>query len=125
MKTDSKKLVADTNIILYVLDGNDGITAMLRGHEVFISVISELEILRFASNDPNDFALLKENLRELKIIEINEQIKQTVYHISALRKIKLSDCIIAATAAYLDLPLITADKRLENLPLVNTILVNL
>lgn len=124
MKTDNKKLLADTNIILYLFDGNKEVLQLMDGYEIFISVITELEILRFPSLTEKEFQLLSENLQELKIVDINVQIKELVYEISRQKKIKLTDCIIAATASYLNIPLVTADKTLENIPSVNTILVN-
>ncbi len=124
MKTDNQKLLADTNIILYLFDGNKEALQLMDGYEIFISVITELEILRFSSLTEKEFQLLSENLQELKIVDINEQIKELVYEISRKRKIKLTDCIIAATASYLNIPLVTADKTLDNIPSVNTILVN-
>jgi predicted nucleic acid-binding protein len=124
MKTDNQKLLADTNIILYLFNGNKEVLQLMDGYEIFISVITELELLRFSSLTEKEFHLLSENLQELKIVDINEQIKELVYEISRKRKIKLTDCIIAATAPYLNIPLVTADKTLDNLPSVNTILVN-
>ncbi len=124
MKTDNQKLLADTNIILYLFNGNKEVLQLMDGYEIFISVITELELLRFSSLTEKEFHLLSENLQELKIVDINEQIKELVYEISRKRKIKLTDCIIAATASYLNIPLVTADKTLDNLPSVNTILVN-
>ena len=117
MKTVNQKLLADTNIILYLFDGNKEVRQLMDGYEIFISVITELEILRFSSLSEKEFQLLSENLQELKIIDINEQIKELVYAISRKRKIKLTDCIIAATASYLNIPLVTADKTLIISPL--------
>ncbi|HVE61785.1 MAG TPA: type II toxin-antitoxin system VapC family toxin [Chitinophagaceae bacterium] len=124
MKTDNQRLLADTNIILYLFDGNNEVRQLIDGYEIFISVITELELLRFTSLTKKEFELLRKNLQELKIVDINEQIKELVYEISRKRKIKLSDCIIAATASYLNIPLVTADKSLDNIPSVNTILIN-
>lgn len=125
MQTDNQKLLADTNILLYLLNGNEEVKDLLYGYEIFISVITELEILRFPSLTKKQFENLENNLQKLKIIEINKQIKQIVYNISGVRKIKLTDCLIAATAAYLNVPLLTADKALDNIPSVNTILITI
>ena len=72
-----------------------------------------------------EFQLVNERLQELRIVDINEQIKDLVYKISLKRKIELTDCIIAATASYLNIPLVTADKVLDNIPFVDTILINI
>ncbi|MFN2440345.1 MAG: PIN domain-containing protein [Chitinophagaceae bacterium] len=125
MQTGNQKLLADTNVILYLLSGNEEVRDLLNGYEIFISVITELEILRFPSLTKKQFEAVKESLQQLKIIDINKQIKEIVYKISGERKIKLTDCLIVATAAYLNIPLITADKALGNIPSVNTILINI
>ena len=125
MKTDNRKLLADTNIIPYIFNGNKEVRKLLEGYEIFISVITEMEILCFPFLSSKEFQLVNERLQELRIVDINEQIKDLVYKISLERKIKLTDCIIAATASYLNIPLVTADKVLDNIPFVDTILINI
>jgi len=125
MKTDNRKLLADTNIIPYIFNGNKEVRKLLEGYEIFISVITEMEILCFPFLSSKEFQLVNERLQELRIVDINEQIKDLVYKISLERKIKLTDCFIAATASYLNIPLVTADKVLDNIPFVDTILINI
>ena len=42
---NGNKIVLDTNIILYLLDGNRELAIILDEMELFVSVISEIELL--------------------------------------------------------------------------------
>jgi predicted nucleic acid-binding protein len=56
---------------------------------------------------------LKKSIRNVhyaKIVDINRSIKDTAIDIRRVDKVKLPDAIIAATANYLNIPLLTADK---------------
>ena len=81
-------LVVDTNIVLYLLSGDETVAALLNDRQIYLSFITELELLGY---------------REQKY------------------GLKLPDTIIAATALFLDFPLISADndfskiKELEQL----------
>ncbi len=114
-------LICDTNPLVYLLDGNDDVASFLDGKQVWISFISELEL--FGKKGLN-----KEEKREINnlidscfIADMNLQIKEKTKDLIQKNHIKLSDAIIAATAQYLDLPLLTADigfKAIHNLKLV-------
>jgi len=41
------KLVADTNIILYLLNGDHTVKEILQGKDVYISFITEIELYSF------------------------------------------------------------------------------
>lgn len=56
------------------------------------------------------------------IVDINNQIKELVVDFRQKYKIKLPDCIVAATAIYYDLPIITSDKVFKKLKELNLIL---
>lgn len=53
------------------------------------------------------------------IIDVNSMIKQETIIIRRNYGLKLPDCIVAATAIYLDLPLITSDKDFKKLKELN------
>lgn len=58
-------------------------------------------------------------LRSILIIDINSEIKNISIDIKRNHNLKLPDAIIAATSYYLNLPLMTADKRLTKLSELN------
>lgn len=58
-------------------------------------------------------------LENFVIIDINNRIKQEVINLRRSYPIKLPDCIVAATAIYMDFPLITADKGFNKIEELN------
>ncbi|RYY08987.1 MAG: PIN domain-containing protein [Chitinophagaceae bacterium] len=49
------------------------------------------------------------------VLEYIPEIKQIVVAIRSQKKLKLPDAIIAATAIYLDIPLVSSDKAFKNI----------
>ncbi|OYQ34408.1 hypothetical protein CHU92_11690 [Flavobacterium cyanobacteriorum] len=105
-------ILADTNILIYLLQGNEEIANYLNGKDIYISFISELELLSFPGLDDNDIENLRSFLGSVKIIDINASIKSAAINLRSNYKFKLPDSIVAATASFLNLPLVTADKQL-------------
>ncbi|HMG06982.1 MAG TPA: PIN domain-containing protein [Mucilaginibacter sp.] len=44
---NGKEILVDTNILLYLLSGNDTIEQILQGKTIYISFLTELELLSF------------------------------------------------------------------------------
>jgi predicted nucleic acid-binding protein len=42
-----KEILVDTNIVLYLLDGSDTLESVLQGKNIYLSFITELELLGF------------------------------------------------------------------------------
>lgn len=42
-----KEILADTNILLYLLNGNDTLMQLLHGKIIYVSFITELELIGF------------------------------------------------------------------------------
>ncbi|MCF8380831.1 MAG: type II toxin-antitoxin system VapC family toxin [Bacteroidales bacterium] len=115
------KLFLDTNIILYLLEGDETVSELLNNKQFYISFITQLELLSFPGLTKKDISIIERLLSECVIIDINSEIKATTTNLRRKFKIKLPDCIIAATSLYLDLPLITADddfKKIDHLNLL-------
>ncbi len=115
------KLFLDTNIILFLLQGDVTLTEVLDGKQFYISFITELELLSYSGLSSSDLKVVHELLRECVVIDINAEIKQLAIRFRKQNKVKLPDTIIAATSLYLNIPLITADsdfKRLKELELI-------
>ena len=51
---NGNKLFLDTNIILYLLDGDQTLATLLNGKQLYISVITELELLAYKDITPNE-----------------------------------------------------------------------
>lgn len=106
------KLFLDTNIILYLLNGDVTLAELLNEKQLYISVITELELLTYRDITFQEIEILKEFLEECKIINLDDAIKIETINIRKKYNTKLPDSIIAATALFMDLPLITADIAL-------------
>lgn len=115
------KLLLDTNIILYLLNGDKTLSDFLEGKQLYTSVITEMELLSFKGLKEEEENQLKHFLSECVIININTVIKAETIRIRKLFSSKLPDSIIAATSIYLDIPLITADdgfRKIEGIELI-------
>ena len=106
---NGNKFLADTNTFIYLLNRHPVLEPLLDG-EWFFSFIPEIELLGKPGISNQEIKEVKGLLavctKALHVDAINEltiQLKQQY-------KIKLPDALIAATAIYQQLPIITFDK---------------
>jgi len=76
------KLVLDTNIIIYLLSGDRTLADILHKKKVFISFISQLELLRYTELSGKEMTRIESFLNQCTIIDINQEIKDNVVRIS-------------------------------------------
>jgi predicted nucleic acid-binding protein len=107
--------LVDTNIVLYLLAGDKRLADILNDQVIFISFITELELLGFRGLTKQSDKIIKEFISECTILDINKEIKNNTLELRKKFKLKLPDAIIAATAKYINCPLITADKDFEKI----------
>ena len=107
---NGNNLFLDTNIILYLLNGDQTLADLLDKKTWYISFITELELLGFKQLNEVEEKTIRELLAQCMIIDINPYIKRKAIQIRRTTGLKLPDCIIASSAVYLDMPFITADK---------------
>jgi predicted nucleic acid-binding protein len=114
--------VADSNIILYILEGNDSVSPYL-DYSFAISVISEIELLgwhKIQTSEADRIANILGNCVQVELLPI---IKRIAIDIKQHYKIKLPDAIIAATAIHLDVPLLTADRGFEKIKNLDVLII--
>jgi len=119
---NGNNLAADTNIILYLFNGDERISEILSGKQLYISFITELEILSYREISKSGLIQAEQFLSHCKVIDINDSIKKKSIEIRKIFSLKLPDSIVAATAMYLELPLLSADsdfKRIKELELIH------
>ncbi|HMR58240.1 MAG: PIN domain-containing protein [Cytophagales bacterium] len=109
---NGNKLLLDTNIIIYLLAGDRTLADILHKKTIFISFITQLELLRYNELSAKQKLMVIDFLNQSTIIDINQEIKNNVVKLSKLYKLKLPDCIILSTGIHLDLPLLSSDKDL-------------
>lgn len=118
-------IVVDTSLIINLFNGVEEVQPLITGRNLFVSVISEIEILSFPGLTPAAKQLLKSFLSECYIVDIEPNIKELTIDIRSKSKIKLPDAVIAATAIYFDLPLFTMDKGFNKISDLNTVILSL
>jgi len=117
-----RKLFLDTNIILYLLNGDETLAELLNKKQLYISVITEIELLGFNGINTEDELIIKDFISQCKVININGKIKDETIRLRKKYHTKIPDCLIIATALYLDLPLISSAsgfKKVEELFLIH------
>jgi predicted nucleic acid-binding protein len=114
------RFVLDTNAVIVLAAGDKATTSVLENKlkvaDLFISVISEIELYSM----PKMLSDEEENLRAFLaertiIIDLTDDVKNETIALRRSVKLKLPDCIVAATAVVLDSVLLTADKELLRL----------
>ena len=111
--------LADTNALIYLLNGNQCMSNYLQKN-LYVSVISEMELLSYSGITPDEEMHIKSFLNDCNEVTLTNEIKDKTIEIRKKYKTKLPDAIIAASAIVKNIPLITADKgfcQISNLTL--------
>ncbi len=106
---NGNSILLDTNIILYLLNGDDTLIPLLENKNLYISFITELELLSYGELTENDIEKISDFLNECTIIDITPQIKQKAILLKRQYRLKLPDSIIIATSVWLNIPVISSD----------------
>ena len=114
--------IADTNALLYLLNGNDCMQEYL-SCKLGISIISEMEILSFPDINQKDEIIIRSLIKDCFILQLNQNIKNKTIFLRKKYRIKLPDAIIAATAIENNLTLLTADKGFNKITELNLIIL--
>ncbi len=121
---NGNKWLVDTNILIALTSGRQDVATLLDGKNIFVSVISEIELLSWPKLTPKDVKLLQLMLAEFTVVEINGYVKSETIKLRRKHGIKLPDALVAATAITNDLPLVTFDKGFKKLTELNLILLD-
>jgi len=112
---NGNSIFLDTNIVLYFLAGDDTLATLLDKRQITVSFITELELLSYKNLSDADRLVISNFLSDCVIMDINTEIKKSVIDIRSKYSIKLPDAIVAATAHYVNQPLLTADSDFKKL----------
>ena len=118
------RIVIDTSLIINLFNGATEVQELIAGRILFVSVISEIEVLSFPQLSDNEIGLLKSFLSECYIVDIEPAIKDLTIKTRARHKTKLPDAVIAATAMYFDIPLFTMDKGFEKIDDLQSVILS-
>jgi len=112
---NGNKMVIDTNIALYLLDGDEILKEYLEDKAFYLSSITELELFSFKGITETEETAIEFFLEECSIVDMNRGIKDISIDLRRNYKLKLPDAIIAATAIFLGIPLISADGHFDKI----------
>lgn len=111
----SERVVIDTNILLYILAGDEKAHALVQGREVVLSSMVRMEAMVYHGGVAGHLDLVQRFIDRCAVEEIHRGIQDRAVALRLRHKLKLPDAIIAATAVHLGLPLISADTIFSKL----------
>jgi len=118
---NGNNVLLDTNIVLYLLNGEETLIPLLEEKNLFLSFITQLELLGNRNLNPTDTLKIKQFISECTVIDITPEIKEYTISLRQSYAIKLPDCIIMATSLWLNMPLITADQDFKKIDIADLI----
>jgi len=104
-----------------LLSGSDTLENVLQGKDIYLSFITELELIGYKNISIKEEQQIQRLLNDCSILQITNPIKQNYIELRKKYTLKLADAIIAATALALNLPLITSDKQFKIIKGLNLI----
>lgn len=107
-------ILLESNIALCVLNGDSILVQYLQDKVFYVSFINELELLGYKKITSAEEAKIDLFLEDCAIVDINEGIKEITKQIRRKYSLKLPDAIVAATAIFLGIPLLSADKQFRH-----------
>jgi predicted nucleic acid-binding protein len=106
---NGNNVIVDTNFLIYLLNGREVVTPYLKNN-LFISEITEMEMLGVKGLTQDVFRIRKSLIENCYLVTFNSDIKEIAIRIKQQTTLKLPDAIVAGSALYMSLPLVTADK---------------
>lgn len=121
---NGSRLLADTNVIVNLAKGLESAEQALQDKDVFISVITYMELLSRPDADASYIEWMEEVVKQCTILELSPAVTQSAINIRKHRRLKLPDAIIAASAAVYGLTLVTYDSQFESASEIDLVLLN-
>lgn len=112
---NGNSILADTNILIYLTNGNEEIAELLRDKILYAAEITEIECLSYQGLNAQDIKVLESLFRDVSVIKMNDEIKKECILLKRKYSLKLPDAVIAATSKFINCPLITADKKFRQI----------
>jgi predicted nucleic acid-binding protein len=116
-------ILVDTNLIILGIGGDQSVRQLLENRTIFISVVTEIELLSIPFQNLADEKLMKDFISNCFIIELDNEVKRQTVLLRKKHKTKLPDAIIAASSMVKKLPLLTADKGFNKIADLNLVVV--
>ncbi len=109
------RLLVDTNIVLYALKGDMALAKLLDCQDLYISFITRIELLSYPKIDAEAIDLIEDFLVQVPVVESNPVINADAILLRRSSGLEVPDAIIAASARFLGVRFMTADKDFKRL----------
>ena len=106
------KVLLDTNIIIFASKQMIDVEKFVNSYdEFYVSIITYLKVYWYNFYSENERKLIDELFKNIEIFDLDREISEIVIQLrkNKLKKIKIPDTIILATAKFLKIPLLTDD----------------
>lgn len=119
------RYLLDSNVIICISKGDAELVRIIDTATNYfaVSVITYMEVLGYNFQNQCELEMVQEIFNLMDLLYLDEAVADRAIDIRKIKKIKLPDAIIAATALELELTLITANyhdfKNLPQLKLLN------
>ncbi len=108
-------IFVDTNVLIHLLDGNKKVVPFIEHKIIHVSFVTEMELLSKNNITKTEIKNIELLLDCCILYDFSNQIKKLAIVLMRNNRLKLADAIIASTANYYNIPLITADTCFEKL----------
>ena len=116
-------LLLDTNIVIYFLEGRRHVVDLIQGESLFISFITEIELLSWNNLSSQDENLILKFISSCQILEYTVALKHTVIEFRKQYNLRLADSIIAATVHQQNMNLMSADSSFNKIEEIDFFLI--
>src|SRR4051794_23594494 len=110
-----ERILADTHILIRMFSGEKAVVDFLSGTDIHVSFVTEIELLATFRITDGQAKKIRAFLDQCRIIGAESEVRSYAIDFRKQTGLKLPDCLIAATAAYLNMPLVTGDKHFDKL----------
>ena len=111
----SNIFLLDSNIIMYLLNGDERVYNLLNGATTALSFVSEIELLGWPNITEKEKNTIETFIASSYYYDYSQAIKVRAIELRIKYKLKLGDAFIVATAIEFDLTLISADKQFSKI----------
>lgn len=115
--------LADTNCFIYLLDENPMLQSFVESRWAF-SYITEMEILSKKGISKAEDSLIRKLLDQCRKIGHSQEITDLTIMLRRKYALKLPDAIIAATAIFVKLPVLTADRSFAQVKEIDCFIID-